>query len=268
MWENEISIREYRAEDLPALTRLWASVFGDSEALIAAFFRCLPGMGTGLAAEDTAGVFGAAYLIDGLSMGGRKVGYLYAVAVDPAHRGQGTGAALSRAVFALARERGCEILCTQPAEPGLFAWYGRILGVDCALRRRAEPVPSAAGAEVRELSPREYAALRETMLAGKAHLCLSPAAMEFQHSLCRLCGGGFYRLGDSIAAAYVDAGQTVLRELLAPADTRRLPLAAALGAQLGTETAVLCSPDPGGTPYLAALPGSLPADCVWNLSFD
>ena len=38
---SDFDIREYRAEDIPALSRLWEKTFEDSPALIADFFRLL-----------------------------------------------------------------------------------------------------------------------------------------------------------------------------------------------------------------------------------
>ena len=45
-------------------------------------------------------------------------------------------------------------------------------------------------------------------------------------------------------------------------------IAASVGAFLGAKTAVWFEPAREGEAYIAALPGSIPADCVWNLSFD
>ncbi len=39
---TDMIVREYRPEDIPALSALWARVFGDSVALIGDFFRLLP----------------------------------------------------------------------------------------------------------------------------------------------------------------------------------------------------------------------------------
>ena len=44
--------------------------------------------------------------------------------------------------------------------------------------------------------------------------------------------------------------------------------AASIGAAMGAKDYILYSPAPEGEPYIAALPGSVPAGCVWNLSFD
>ena len=267
------SIRRYRAEDIPALTGLWREIFGDSEALIAAFFRLLPGMGSGVVAEKDGAVVGMAFLIDGLWLVDRdgretRCGYLYAVAVAPEARGAGLGAALSRAAFALGRERGAEILCTEPAEPGLFDWYERILGVQCALRRRCDAIPAAPGAEARHEAKR-YGQRREALLANTPHLRLGYNALAFEWFLCADGGGGFYELTDGvIAAAYREGERAVIRELLAPDGVDRRAAAASLARQLGAKEALLYSADARGEAYLATPPGQLPEETVWGLSFD
>lgn len=269
----EYAIREYRPGDIPALSRLWQAVFGDAPELIEAFFRLLPDMGSGVLAEQAGQIVGAAYLINGLELAvpGREAkncGYLYAVAVAPAFRGSGIGAALSQAALELGRKRGAQFFCTQPAESSLFAWYERILGLRCALRRSQQRIPSGGDALSMPLSVTEYKMWREQMLRSRAHLRLSDAALEFEYRLCRICGGGFYAVGDGIAAAYVENGETVVRELLAGEETDLIPLAAALGTLLGTEEVLLCVPALTGDAYLAAEPGVLPQDCVRNLSFE
>ena len=266
-------IRELRAADIPALTRLWAETFGDGDALIADFFRLLPDMGTGFLAEEGGRLLGAAYLLTGQELvrpdGTRALcGYLYAVAVDPAARGRGLGRALSRACAEEAKKRGCALFCTQPAEPSLFAWYAEILGLDCALRRRLQRLPAAPGDFSMPLSPTDYRFWRERMLSGQPYIRLGDAALRFQHSLCRHNGGGLYAVGDGVAAAYREGESCVVRELLCPPEADRAALAASLAAELGAREALLCTADPEGEPYIAAAAGSLPPDCQWNLSFD
>ena len=51
-----------------------------------------------------------------------------------------------------------------------------------------------------------------------------------------------------------------------PGDTERI--AASVGAELGCGTALCLLPSRQGEPYIAASAGAVPADCVWDLSFD
>ena len=269
----DFTVRKCTRADAPELTRLWAETFGDSERLIGEFFRLLSGMGVGLLAEGDGALLGAAYAVTGLELiaPGREkqsCGYLYAVAVKPEARGNGIGAALSRACADMARELGCAFFSTQPAEPSLFAWYEQILALRCALRRRTESVSAAALELCMELSPTDYRFWRERMLEQLPHIRLGDAALLYQHSLCKCYGGGFYAVGDGVAAAYLDGDVCLVRELLCPEGTDRLALAASLAAQLGAARALLFTPDPAGEPYIAAEDGALPENTVWNLSFD
>ena len=266
-------IREYCPGDRAALTALWRQVFGDPEEVVAAFFDALPRMGIGAVAEAEGRPVGAAYVLDALSLvdaqgQGRRCGYLYAVAVDPAHRHQGLGAALSQKAAALSLARGTEFICTLPAEPSLYAWYEEILGLDCALHRKRYPVTAGPALPAERLCPEDYLARREALLTGVPHLRPAPAVMDFAGRFYALFGGGLYAYGGGLCAVYVDDGRVLIRELIAPAGVAAADVAAALCAALGCREGQYMLPDSQGEPYLSAPAGILPPDCVWNLSFD
>ncbi|MBR6353452.1 MAG: hypothetical protein IKS25_04935, partial [Oscillospiraceae bacterium] len=64
-------------------------------------------------------------------------------------------------------------------------------------------------------------------------------------------------------------GETcVSKELISAVPQDCASIAASVGDSLGAKIAVWYLPAREGEPYLAAVPGSVPADCVWNLSFD
>ena len=145
---SDAVIREYRGGDIPEMSELWQTVFGDSEGFVDSFLRLLPGMGTAAVAEVNGKIAGAAYAVTGMELvsAGGKVqtcGYIYAVAVAPEFRGSGTGRALTERSAELARARGAEVICTLPAEDSLYRWYGDILGVRAALRTVTREVRSA-----------------------------------------------------------------------------------------------------------------------------
>ena len=50
------------------------------------------------------------------------------------------------------------VLAGLPAEPGLYPWYERTIGLRCALRRRKEEIESCPGPVPAPLAPEEYAA--------------------------------------------------------------------------------------------------------------
>ena len=270
---TEYIIREYCPGDRAALTALWRQVFGDPEAVVAAFFDALPELGVGAVADYAGRPVGAAYVLDALSLVDaagqqQRCGYLYAVAVDPAHRHQGLGAKLSRDAAALSLNRGTEFICTLPAEPSLYAWYEEILGLRCALRRQHFTVTARAAWPAEELCPGDYLAQREALLAGRSHLRPEAAVMAFAGQFYTLFGGGLYACGGGLCAAYVDEDRALIRELIAPAGVAAADVAAGLCAALGYREGQYVLPAAEGEPYLAAPAGLLPPDCVWNLSFD
>lgn len=263
-----MTIREIRSEDQAALVELWHRVFGDPVSYVEDFFRILPEIGSGVAAIENGVPVGAAYIITSLELceatRTRRCGYLYAVAVSPEARGRGLGGRLSQEAAALGRARGSELICTLPAEPGLYAWYEKLIGVRCALYRRCLTLESRPGSAPVPLSAAEYGRRREELLRDRPHLRLSEAALRLEEANCRAYGGCLCAVGDGIAAAYVDGDVTEVRELLgAPPEA-----AAAIGAALSTPLVRLWLPAESGEPYLAFAPADLPPDTVWNLAFD
>lgn len=260
-------IREVRPEDAPALAALWHRAFEDPEELSRGFLARLQELGGGVCAEEDGVLLGAAYAVTDYYLGEDRLAYLYAVAVLPEARGRGLGMALSRQAAALGRRLGAGIVCTVPAEPSLYPWYERAIGVRCALRRREERIESRLGPVPLPLTPEEYGARREALLAGRPHVRPGAAALRQEQFNCRVCGGDLFSIGEGIAAVYYDEDVPVLRELIAPEGADRAALAAAVGAALGAESVRLLTPDNTGEPCMASDP-PLPTDCVWGLALD
>ena len=267
--KRKTEIREIRPEDAPALIALWHRVFEDPEALAAEFLRLLPGMGGGVAALADGALAGAAYIVTGLRVGEKRAAYLYAVAVHPEYRGLGLGKSLTQAAAGLGRARGADFVCTLPASGSLYPWYEELIGTRCALYRKKEDLPARPGPAVSPLSAAAYHARREALLADRPHLTLSAAAAAYERFNCRCFGGDFFAVGDGIAAAYREGNRALIREVLTPDASRRRVCAAAAAAAMGCDRLTLFSPGcPEDEPYLAAEPGVLSSDCVWNLAFD
>ena len=68
----------------------------------------------------------------------------------PEARGRGLGADLSRACFEEGVRRGARYRCTAPAEPSLFGWYARILGVQPLLLPASVSLPPEDAARIRD----------------------------------------------------------------------------------------------------------------------
>lgn len=246
------------------LVLLWHEVFGDPPELAERFLSLLPAFGCGFAAIEEGKLLGAAYWLDGLELAGEKCGYLYAVAVRPEARGRGLGAALSRACFEAGKERGAVYRCTVPAEPSLFDWYGRILGLRPALYRQSRELMAADGLPVRPIGPEAYGERRAALLGARPHLRCVPEAMAYEAANCRAFGGDLYAVGEGIAAGGLEDGIVLVREALGPEPER---IAAALAAHLGCEQARLLRCADEGTPFLAS-DRPFPPGTVWNLAFD
>lgn len=260
----DFTLRETRAEDYAALSALWQQCFGDPPELIERFFTLLPDLGRRVTALYQGRAVGAAYALAGLELlpEHKSCGYIYAVAVDESCRGLGIGGALSVAAAEDARQAGAEIICTLPAEESLYDWYEKLIGVKYALHRRERRCKAAAG-DCREISAAEYAQRREELLRGRAHIRFPAAYLEFQYELCKCYGGGFFAVGEGIAAAYPEGDTAKICELIGADKTA----AAAVAARLGAAYALSYEPAAAGERFMAC-DCSLPWDCVWNLALD
>ena len=256
-------LRRIERGDWPALAALWHRTFGDSEDFALRFLSLLPRLGFGYAAVEDGVIVGMAYLICDLNLStGRRVGYLYAVAVDERCRRRGLGEALCRACVEDGRREG-RVIATLPASERLRGWYRDILGTRYSLGRGWQTLPASGALPVRTLSAEAYNVRRESLLAGRPHLCLGKAAIAAEDLNCRSFGGGLYAVGECLCAASFNEGMLTIRECLG---IERERAAAALGASLGCETVRLMSAG-GDEPYVA-LDTELPPDTVWDLAFD
>lgn len=267
----DYNIREYRHEDIPALIVLWQEIFGDTKHVVSEFFCILPGMGTCMVAELDGEIVGMTSVLTALELitdtKPVRCGYIYAVATRSAARHMGIGAALTRRACDWAREHGAELLCTLPAEDSLYAWYEDLMGVNCALYRSSfETVPKSIK-EVKKISAEEYLALREKLLSGKNHLRVNSAVIDFAEAFYGSYGGGLFLCGDAICAAYGDEKSVSIKELITSHDDAE-DVAASLGAYLSTEKVIYTLPSSTGSKYLSAPTDAVPADCIWNLTFD
>lgn len=269
----EYLIREYTLSDICAMKRIWCNVFGDTEDFVDSFFALLPDMGSAVVAEQNGEIVGAAYVLNGMELIGNGIvkpicGYIYAVAVEPESRGGGIGSALVKEAEQLARRRESTVICTLPAEESLYRWYRDLLGFECVLHREKHEVKCSAAEPVMELSSTEYMMWREMLLNGKNHMHPSSPTLEFQRQFSKMLGGGLYSCASGICEAHMDDGVCIINELICAFPEDRDIIAASVGASLGAESAVYRLPSDSGEEYIAALPGTIPTDCVWNLSFD
>ena len=278
---SAFEIREYKIFDVPAMRRLWHEIFGDPEELTEIFYALLPDMGSAVVAVEDKKLIGMANVINGMELieSGLKYiehekeppvcGYIYAVAVDPEHRGKGIGRELCLEAEKLAKKRESDIVCTLPASPSLYTWYREIMGFEPVLRRKSFEVQCEAKELCMELSSTEYMMWRENMLKGKNHLHPSYPTLEWEKQFCKVFGGGLFACGSGICAAYVDGSLCVIKDMVCAFPGDEGIIAASVGKHLGCEKAVyyLPSGEDGGD-YLASLPGNIPPDTHWSFTFD
>lgn len=271
---SELILRRVQQRDHAALCQLWCECFDDSEAFIRQFFAALDAIGGGVVAEADGKIVGAAYALTALKMlfsdgNAKRVGYIYGVGVYPAYRSRGVGRAVTCAAAELAHALGADIIATLPAEDSLYAWYEELLSARYRLYRRKYLLDCAPAstAVVSPLCAQEYLAKREELLRGVSHLCVEPAAMDFEAALVREYGGGLYRTGGALAAAYVEGRCAIVRELICADVDESFSVARAVGSYLGTDSVALWSPSTDGESYILS-DAALPKNCVWNISFD
>ena len=148
-------IEQGRKEYIPRLTDLWQEAFGDSREFIGKFFR------TGFAPERSAvvqGGIGALYWFDCLWKG-KKIAYIYAVAIRKESRGKGICGNLMAYTHQVLKERGYAGAILVPAEEGLFRMYANLGYM---------PIPGGEIAEkpdvTEQITAGRYLALREKLL--------------------------------------------------------------------------------------------------------
>lgn len=265
-------IRKYAAADVPELCALWLSNFDDTESFVKAFHAALPRLGGCMVAEMDGKIVGAAYALMGQQLicpGERPVplGFLYGVSVDKNYRRHGVGAAVVSAAYELSKELGAEITAILPARPPLYDWYGKVLGMEHTLFRTTERVKGEKNGNCAVISAGEYMHKRETLLGQMPHVCLTGASMDFAKTLMTEYGGDMYAVCGGVAAAYIDGGIAIIRELILPDEGDMQCAAASVACAVGVEEALVCKAAGTGDRYILS-DKPLPVCCVWNMSFD
>lgn len=265
-----MEINEYSPDDVPSLTTLWREVFGDEASVIESFFELLPSMGTGLTAKSGGELLGAAYVLCSElwceDNSRKKLGYIYAVAVEEPARSNGIGAELVRACKRWCWENGIELIATLPAEPSLYAWYFRRAGFSAVGGCTYDTVfASDEPCEITQLNADDYGFRRAEILNGKNYVNLYFGWLMFEQKLLTTYGGGYFASGDGIACGYLDGDTLMIKEALSDSP-EFIP---ALCGKLGAKKAIVRRSRSDGEPYLAVTPASdYPPDTQFNLTLD
>lgn len=211
---------------LPRLTELWKEAFGEYDGFWELFLdtgylpdhcRCIT--------EDGQPIAGL-YWFD-CSCGGDKIAYIYAVVTDSAHRGRGLCRKLMEDVHSLLKETGYAGAMLVPADEGLREMY-RKMGYETCTRVSVLSCNAADdAAEIRNVSPEEFMALRRKLLPEKAVL-QEGIQMPFLAAQAQLFAGT-----DFLLAAWREESTLHGMELLGNADAAP-GILRALGCERGT----------------------------------
>lgn len=214
-----LELRQAQGEELAQAERLWTMVFEDAPDFQREFYALTGLSGPLVLLED--GQLQAMLALPEVALnfsdGWRvKGGYIYALATRPQARGRGYAGQLLQYACQVLRSQGADCILTVPAQPSLFSFFAKNGFASAFYHRRVIAQPAATHA--RPISPEEYDALRETLLAGATHVVQGPAQMELQRRLCPHPGSGLYRLelvhGPGCAAVECWPGAPVVKELL------------------------------------------------------
>ncbi|MBO5892460.1 MAG: GNAT family N-acetyltransferase [Oscillospiraceae bacterium] len=242
-----------KASQYPALKALWAEAFGDEESFIDLFFA------TGFSPDRcrcitiNSDVAAALYWFDCEAEGG-KLAYLYAVATAKAHQGKGLCRALTEDTHAHLKARGYAGAILVPAEPSLFAMYGK-MGYQNLSCMNSFSCTAAGICDLRPAAPEGYAAARNALLP--------TGGVRQAMGISYLAGYAELYIGADFTLAGVRKGDTfIAMELLGNKDAAPAILGA-LGLKQGSFRT------PGSKPF--AMYHSLsesPAPTYFGLAFD
>lgn len=122
-------VKNPSSEDIPKLKKLWQSAFGENETVLDVFFRNVYRPRNTLIISENGIPISALYLLPCEWVRNEKEPfsglYVYAVATDENHRGQGLAGRLLREVNRIAALRNLDFLFLVPSSPSLFEFYKR-----------------------------------------------------------------------------------------------------------------------------------------------
>lgn len=156
-------IKNANSNDIFPLRRLWEQGFGDTEAYLDAFFR------TAFSPDRCRCLFlggriaAAHYWLTGHFSGG-KVAYIYAVATEKSHRGQGLCRTLMENTHGYLRQRGFTGVVLVPASERLRRYYEKMGYRDFGGIEERTYVAGDTQIPVWEITSEEYGNLRAELL--------------------------------------------------------------------------------------------------------
>ena len=184
-------------DDTLELKALWQTVFGDPPEVIDAYFSAFYSPELCVEERSDGHVVSACYLMplgdlvfpDGSR---ERCASVYALATAPERRGRGAATRVTEEAVKRAEEKGFSSVILHPATEKLFGYYKK-RGFRTAFRTRGLLTERERTADPVRVSPADYRAVREALLAGKLHVDHDERSLKFQETLCFLAGGGLFR---------------------------------------------------------------------------
>ena len=155
--------------DLPKVTHLnslwslWKRSFGDTEDFIADFSRTAFSADRCMCAFEGGKVIASLFWFDCAYLG-ERVAYIYAVSTDQEYRGKGVGKKLMRHTHAHLKTLGYLGAILVPSTSSLFDFYEKLGYKTCSSVREFSCLPSENEAFIEEISAKEYAKQRRSLL--------------------------------------------------------------------------------------------------------
>lgn len=232
--------------DLPALTALWQTAFADEVSVINAFWeQCFEKIRVFCLSEGKKlCAMACALPLSYVDADGEphSCAYFYAVATEPAFRGQGCCRELLAQAERSLQKSGIELCCLVPSEESLFTFYEK-LGYQVAFTcwRQSLPAKKSESIRLRKIDAAAYENLRQMQLYGD-FIAYPAFLLDLQRQAGLASGAGLFRLESSelvcVAAAEKQGDCLLIREML-PADES---LAAHLACSLGCKEVQFQSP--------------------------
>ena len=195
------TVRFSTPADIPALRSLWQEVFGDSDADLDRFFDYNYTPEKALVLEEEGAVRSMYVWFDvGFTVPGHAdvpAAYLYALATRPESRGKGYARQLIQDSWPMLRQLGKRLVVQVPAQPSLHIFYEDCGFHECFINAQYELNPvkppfAVPGVTLEKVSPEEYIAVREALLADVPRITYPPEVMAFQDRYCADTSGGLY----------------------------------------------------------------------------
>lgn len=236
------------------LKKLWKQAFGDTDTFIDTFFSVAYSPDRCRYLTENGQLAAMLYWFD-CDYQGKKIAYLYAVATEEAHRGNGFCRRLMDNTHRHLKGLGYAGAILVPADEDLFRLYEKLGYRTCCYVTEftcaaGEPIPLHA------VSVSEYASARRQLLPKNGVLQEGAALALLDASTALYAGDGF------VLTAVVEDGTAHIQELLGQADPAGI--IAALGANNGHVRT------PGNdTPFAMFLPfADTPAPGYFGLALD